>query len=184
MHVPASHKHVRALPVSKARRLLNSSGANVIHTAHMKRPFPPRATLLYNNHHAACLFPFRQGSAVLIDPLDGGSTSFVGGGGGSGVASLTRLAKAKVRHGFPGRGGDRRLYRFPLKATPLQSLHSECCMWISIGLVRLFCWGARHGVVTVGRVQRLVSFLRQRGRVSDSLIRHAARQVQIASHLR
>lgn len=192
----ASHALIRPLSIKAVLAHLKADHITVLHAVHLaNRPLLPVATLLYNNNHAGCLFPFPQGSAVLIDPLDSGSTTFFGrkksrmhAAAFSASDSLLRLAKAKVTHAFPGRTvGDRRLYRFPLKATPLQSTLSRVCMHIALGILYLFRWSC--GVsslpssswspqVTVGKVQRLSSFLRRRGRISDTLVRYGTRQLR------
>lgn len=208
--------YLPALRVDHIRDFLQARGFNVLHTTALGQPMAPVATLLYNNHHAGCLFKFHRGGGLVIDPLDAGSQPVAAAAVkrrwksacGNGRTSRSRrwsvaaakgtededamadspalwlYAKRRLGHAFSGSGfgvgggvggaGDRQLYSFPLKSSPLQSQNSECCMWIAIGLLLAYRWCARGQTQpSIGRLQRLVSFLRKKGRLSDALIRHA-----------
>lgn len=191
--LPSCHSHIRALRVNQVKPFLEAHHFNVHPTIALRKPIASTASLLYNNHHAGCLFPFRFGAGLVLDPLDNGTHhTFRPGGGQRDVTSpaLMLYAKKRVGHAFPGATSatatptqDKRLYSFPLKSMALQSQNSECCMWISIGLLFAYRWCARGQTQTsVGRLQRLFSFLRKKHRVSDALLRHAL--VKTAPYLR
>lgn len=174
------HSHVQALRVDHIKDWLKVNYFNVLHTTELKQPLSATASLLYNNHHASCLFPFLSGAGLLLDPLDCAASIAAGNEkrrratASADTIALWVYAKKRIGHGFPGGIDDRRLYSLPLKATPLQSFYSECCMYISIGLLLAYHWCTRGQThVTVGRLQRLISFLRRKGRISDALTRHA-----------
>lgn len=190
-NVPSSHGNIRALRVDRVKAHLEARRINVLHTTQLRCPIFTVASLLYNNHHAGCLFPFQFGAGIVIDPLDDGSAKarWTGDAAAADSAMLVRYAKKRIGHAFPGAssfatstGGDKRLYSIPLKSSPLQSQNSECCMWISIGILLTYQWCKQgHTSASVGSLQRLVSFLRRKGRISDALIRYAIRKTR--SHL-
>lgn len=189
---PHHYANLRPLRISEVKAFLEAHEFNILHTTGLKKPIPPLAALLYNNHHAGCLFKFVHGGGVVIDPLDGGSEpssmhSWKEAGEDDSPA-LWLYAKKRVGHAFPGGrsrrsggggvyDGDRTLYSFPLLHSPLQSQTSSVCMWIAIGILLAYRWTSRHQTqVSVGRLQRLVSFLRKKKRISDALIQHARKK--------
>lgn len=191
---PSCHVNIRALRVDRIKALLETNQFNVLHTIALRRPLPSVASLLYNNHHAGCLFPFRFGAGIVIDPLDSGAKlrprSSVVAAGVVELPLLVRYAKKRIGHAFPGASSaaaaarsDKRLYSIPLKSSPLQSQNSECCMWISIGILLAYRWCTKGSTrASVGSLQRLVSFLRRKGRISDALLRYAIQETH--PHLR
>jgi len=159
-----------------------------------------QCALLYDNHHAAALFPFRLGG-LIIDSFDSPSCQS-GGGGGGGVlygqadarlrlrgnkqadatTSLGRFAKANLSHRRL-RIGDKKLYRLPLKGAPLQNRDSSVCMFIAIGLLLVYKRSARGATQpTRLQTQRLVSYLRRRYRLGDYLVRYAFEKTKAFLH--